>query len=310
MIVAVDVGYGRTKFATEGKVDFFSSYLSFFRDYYTIDFMRSVDVIEVDGISFYVGDKALAVGDQISLIGNDFHGSREWKALLSYAFYQMKDNISNNVIDRLAIGLPLSQFTDKRKAQIRSIKSFRCKINGEDFEFEVDKIIVLPQGAGAILEYSDSEEEIGIVDIGYYTLDFAYFKDGEINPKYSSSENSGIFKLYQYVANLLKKKFDISCDTKAIEKIINKKKIFVEGKEHDLSDDIDNLKYDYCSELVYYIKQHWGTVLKGIQKIMFIGGGSEVIKTFLPEKSNYVIPKNPAFANVLGYYKYAKQFGE
>lgn len=306
MILSVDVGYGRTKIATNTRKECFSSYLVRFRKNGP-DFMNKADVVEVDSQKFFVGDKALSQGSPISIIGDSFHGSHYWKALLAYAIYTVRDEINEN-IDTLVLGLPLSQYNEERKMQLKSVRNFKFYVNGEEYDISVDNVVVLPQGAGAILEYIKKEEGTAIVDIGYYTLDLAYFREGGFNTAQSFSSNFGIQRLYQQISKEINKKFNISPDIKKIETIVRTKKFLYEGKEYDLSEMVAEFKYDYCQDLVGILNESWSEVLKEVNRVVFIGGGTEVIKDLLPNKANFVVPENPSFANVLGFYKYGQRF--
>jgi len=308
MILAVDVGYGRTKIATDRKRDYFNSYLVRYRRN-NLDFMKKSDRIEVDGQKYYVGDKALSEGSPISLIGNNFHGSNKWKALLGYALYKVRGELSEN-IDVMVLGLPLSQYNEERKAQLKGVSDFKFNVNGEDFIYSIGKIIVLPQGAGAILEYMKKEEGTAIVDIGYYTLDLAYFREGGFNVGQSLSKNFGIQKLYVDIANEINRKFNISPDIKRIENIVSTGRFLYEGKEYDLSETISEFKIAYCQDLVGILNENWAEVLKEVNRVVFIGGGTEVIRDIIPEQANFYIPENPSMANVLGFYKYGEKFGQ
>jgi len=307
MVLAVDVGYGRTKIATDTKRDYFNSYLVRYRRN-NLDFMKKSDRIEVDGQKYYVGDKALSEGTPISLIGNNFHGNSKWKALLGYALYKLRDELKEN-IDTMVLGLPLSQYNEERKAQLKSISDFKFNVNGEEFYYNTDKVIVLPQGAGAILEYMKKEEGTAIVDIGYYTLDLAYFREGGFNVGQSLSKNFGIQKLYVDIANEINRRFNVSPDIKRIESIVGTNKFLYEGKEYDLSEMISEFKIAYCQDLVGILNENWAEVLKEVNRVVFIGGGTEVIKEIIPDQANFYIPENPSMANVLGFYKYGEKFG-
>jgi len=308
MILAVDVGYGRTKIATDKRKEYFSSYLVRHRKS-DLDFMNKSDIVEVDSQKFFVGDKALSQGSPISLIGDSFHGSTYWKALLAYAMYSVKDEI-NEGIDTLVLGLPLSQYNEERKMQIKSVRDFKFYVNGEEYNISAGNVVVLPQGAGAILEYMKKEEGTAIVDIGYYTLDLACFREGGFNAAQSLSNNFGIQRLYQEISKEINKKFNISPDIKKIERVVRTKKFLYEGKEYDLSEMISEFKYDYCQNLVGILNENWSEVLKEVNRVVFIGGGTEIIKDLLPDKANFVVTENPSFANVLGFYKYGEKFAK
>jgi PRTRC genetic system protein D len=306
MTVAIDVGYGRTKIVTANKRDMFDSHLVRYKSS-SLDFMKKTDKVEVDNFRYYVGENALAEGSPISLIGDHFHGSKEWKALLAYALYGIREQGSH--VEKLVLGLPLSQYNEQRKQQLRAVKDFRFSVNGEDYQFTFDKIFILPQGAGAILEYITQEDGTAIVDIGYYTLDLAAFREGEFSVEQSASINYGIQKLYHSIAKELNRRWNISPDTKKIEKLLRSGKLLLEGQEIDIREMLTELKFGYAEDLVSRLNDNWSEVLKDVNRVVFIGGGTEVIRDILPDKANFLVPQEPSFANAAGFFKYGESFG-
>ncbi|MGA1847266.1 ParM/StbA family protein [Deferribacter abyssi] len=307
-IVAVDIGYGRIKLYNS-KIKF--SYPSYLVKYTPSDisFFATPDYIEVNDNKFYVGEDAYTMGKLIPLIGENFHGSNEWKALLSYALYryfQEKGGYSD--IDLLILGLPLNQYNEKRKQKIKSIKSITASVNDQSFNVKVKDVIVLPQGAGAVMLYQDKYDSMAIIDIGYYTIDLALFLDGKFVFNRSLSFNFGIHELYKNVAKKISKKFNYRPDYKKIEEIVKTKKIKIKGAEHKVDHIIDECKLNYCFDLVNMIKDEWEDSQKEAEKMLFIGGGAEVIKNMLPADPQFLVPENPAFANAIGYMKYAEEF--
>jgi len=307
-IVAVDTGYGRTKIAT-GPDDFqvFSSYLV--RG--TESGLTNTHKIVVDNKSYYVGDGAANQEDLISLIGTDFHGSVEWKALLGYALSLTYAQLGEE-LDTLVLGLPLSQFNDKNTSKLVSLKegqgftfSIGSKETADEYRYKIKNMIILPQGAGAIFPYLNNDEVIGIVDIGFYTLDLAYFAHGDFNPAYSSSSAFGISELYKRIINFIQSKFDVEINTDRAEKVLKANKIKISGVWYEIPDEIKKIKREFAEDLMLKVKSKWDNQLKLADKIVFVGGGAEALKGYFPESANFIIPEQPAFANVKGFYQYA-----
>jgi len=307
-IVAVDIGYGRVKLYNS-QIKF--SYPSYLVKYTPSDisFFATPDYIEVNDNKFYVGEDAYTMGKLIPLIGENFHGSDEWKALLGYALYRyFQEKGGYNDIDLLVLGLPLNQYNEERKQKIKYIKSITASVNDQSFSVKVKDIVVLPQGAGAVMLYQDKYDSMAIIDIGYYTIDLALFLDGKFVFSRSLSFNFGIHELYKNVAKKISKKFNYRPDYKKIEEIVKTKKVKIKGAEQKVDDLIDECKLNYCFDLVNMIKDEWEDSQKEAEKMLFIGGGAEIIKDILPADPQFLVPENPAFANALGYMKYAEEF--
>jgi len=153
-IVAVDIGYGRVKVYNH-KVNFsFPSYLARYKAS-DVNFFNIPDYIELDSYSFFVGEEAYTMGHLIPLIGEDFHGSVEWKALLSYSLKRYIEQSGEKEIDLLVLGLPLNHYNEKRKQKIKSTRVLNYSVNGISDTVKIKDIVVLPQGAGAVMLYQD-----------------------------------------------------------------------------------------------------------------------------------------------------------
>lgn len=309
-IVAVDIGYGRVKLYNSNIKISYPSYLVRFTEPNLALFSSTPDMIETnDGNKYYIGESAYTMGNLISLIGDNFHGSSEWKALLVYAlhrYFQEKGTYSD--IDILVLGLPMNQFSEEKKHKIKNYKNISAIVNGESLNVKVKDTVVLPQGAGAVMLYRNQYNSLAIVDIGYYTVDLALFLDGKFIFSKSLSFNFGIHELYKNIAKIISKKFNYRPDFKKVEEIVRTKKLKIKGVEQKVDDIVDECKMNYSFDLVNMIKDEWEDSQKEADKMLFIGGGAEVIKDILPDDPQFLIPQNPAFANAEGYLKYAEEF--
>lgn len=304
--IAVDVGYGRTKVVAAKKREIFPSHLVAYSNT-GLGFLKKSNLVEVDGTKFYVGDDAGAEGSPRSLIGDTFHGSKEWKALLVYALFLFKDFLQDSEEYRLVLGLPFSQFDEQRRQSLKKAATeLKFSVNNEDFKFSFAEVIVLPQGAGAIFEHLNEDDSTAIVDIGFYTLDLAYFFSGEFSVNRSTSVNYGVENLYKAIGKELTRLYNISYDVNRVEKVCRSGKLFYKGGEINLSDAIATHKHRYAEELLNRLHEHWADVLNDANRVVFIGGGAEIIRDILPSQANFFVPSEPSLANVLGFLKYGE----
>jgi plasmid segregation protein ParM len=307
--IAVDIGYGRTKVVTSSKTAIFPSHLVTFKQSSGLEVLKKTDFVEVDGTKYYVGEKAVSEGSPRSLIGDTFHGSKEWKALLAYSLYSFRDFFKEGNEHRLVLGLPFSQFNNQRRLAIKeAAKDIKCLINNESYHFPFTDVYTLPQGAGAIMEHIGDEDGgiTAIVDIGFYTLDLVVFVDAEFSLSKSTSLNYGVEHLYKDVGKLLTADYNITYDVNRIEKVVRSGKITFKGSEIDLREPIASHIYYYSTEMMNKLQEQWQDVLNDANKIIFIGGGAEIVRSTLPKQSNFSIPENPSLANALGFHKYGE----
>lgn len=193
----------------------------------------------------------------------------------------MRSTIDNDV--RVVTGLPAQFFAEQKSALIKSLENRRVfmKLNGETKTFTITKVIVFPQSAGLfIYDKSLVEKDTLVVDIGGGTLDIAYmsngqFKDGRTYPL-------GVNYTYDILLQELSKYGVNYSNRMKAEQIILDKTIFVEGREVDVKEDIDNVLSLRAKEIVNAIKQAFPEQAK-YSRFIFIGGGAILLKNYLSE---------------------------
>lgn len=312
--IALDMGYGRIKICDSyDNITVIPTYIV----KATADdssFLNADDFIIVDKKKLYVGEQALNHGIQMNIIDDQFHGSLNWLGLMAYSLYshdkayqlKLKDNLGI-----LCLGLPINQYSNKKKrAEVNKItQHIKSEINKKEYEYQPSKVVILPQGAGAYIEYistgKDGSISDAVVDIGKRTVDCAMFKNTQFISSESRSFNRGVDDFHKRCATAIAKEFSIELNIQDIERAIEDEHIFLDGKEISISRMLNVLKADYTELLYNSMKEAWGDQLRTIKKFIFIGGGAEILKENLKAiDARAIVPRYPALANVKGYITY------
>lgn len=319
LLYAIDMGYGRIKLSdSQKRVTIIPTYMVKAPTVNDTGFMANDDYVIIGGKKYYVGEKALSYGFQESLIHDDYHGSQEWVALLVYALYKHgKKYETDIVIDKICVGLPISQYDNKeRRAKVtKAMYNLKANINKTEIVYPIaDKSLkLMPQGVGAYMQYQDKIDQRtdcdGVVDIGKRTVDLALFNDGRYVPGSSESKNRGVDTFHKSLVKRIKNEFGMDVNMSTVEKALATSSITISGQPRDISKIIQVLKEEYRDLIVNTIKEVWTEQLVGIQRIIFIGGGAEIIKEHLNNDSRYVVMEDPGLANVFGYITYLQNFG-
>lgn len=319
LLYAIDMGYGRIKLCDSlSRVTIIPTYMVKAPSTNDPGFINHDDFVMINGKKYYVGEKSLSYGFQESLINDDYHGSAEWIALLTYALYVHSRNYSTEInIDKICIGLPISQNANKeRRSKVtKAMYSLKANIMKSDVYYHVPekKAWVMPQGVGAYMLYQEKDNQRtdsdAVVDIGKRTIDFALFNNGVYVPGSSESKNRGVDTFHKNLVKKVKTQFGMDVNMATVEKAMVSSSLVINGQHQDISKLINACKEEYKDIVLNTIKEVWTEELVAIQKIIFIGGGAEIIKDLLVEDKRYFVMDNPGLANVFGYISYLKNFG-
>lgn len=183
--VAVDVGYGNTKFAfpmgSETKLNMFPSLApqaapralanhgnGFFK-------ARDVITIAIDGVEYEVGpgvSLSSAYGQTGRTLSEDFVTKDEYAALLGGALRLAQ--VSE--VGQLILGLPVHT-TQKYASYLRDRFTGTLDFGGEPVE--IGSVICLPQPLGALVTFMrqqntkfDADNAHLVIDVGYFTTDW------------------------------------------------------------------------------------------------------------------------------------------
>jgi len=272
------------------------------RKYSSIAAKASPDATDMplfEGERYYL-DKFALVRDSSEIIDLTDYMHLEKMAPL-FLHKTIQDNqIDVNALKYIVTGLSF--------AQISAITSFKkrlekFKVNNVQYNFK-GKIRALPQGVGAkyAIEYyfKDSVPDTYLViDLGFNTIDTVDVINNTVRPEnVKGFKDEGIIKIARKLQDYLEKEFKERFALKEVAEILENKKFFYEGEEHDLSNIIEELKLEYTEKTISSLKERFSREFKRYRKIYFVGGGAYFINPEI-NKVIEVVP-NPEFYNSIG----------
>lgn len=208
----------------------------------------------------------------------------------------------------LVCGLPIKQYTaqkDRFRKQILSYNDCKVVYQGNDVEFHINDVYVLPQGIGALLSMDTVDGDIILFDFGGMTIDIAYLEILNGNPILHKSDTwtNGIQKLYSGVINAVNEHYNQTLDISYAENI------FVHGLtihgEKKPTDFLLPVMKQFLEPIITEFKVNYPAVNAQI----YLCGGSaklfyELFKSYFP--SAKLMP-NCQFANAIGYARCGRQ---
>ncbi|MCX6078190.1 MAG: ParM/StbA family protein [Chloroflexi bacterium] len=259
--------------------------------------------------SFYVGTGAHDFGRSVENLDVDrFNGTPEMKALLhgSLTRYQQRYGKFNAPLS-VVVGLPNEALTgDLAEQNIENVKRWvrgthTWSTDGEPFSVEIADVKAASQVTGGLFDYLlDGEgrfiserkgafnSEVGIITIGFGTVELMAVRNREIVQRFTSGAASGVRRLLE---------------------LINGQRLYSLG-EMDMQLrtgqlDISTALPVWEREVTGVIEKQWGTAWKRFAAVLIMGGGAILLKDSLPHRFNgrAYMPDEPVQAIARGLYR-------
>ncbi|MFJ4291260.1 PRTRC system protein D [Cupriavidus sp. NPDC089707] len=317
--IAVDVGFGNTKFAFPLGADIATrmfpslaptrsaSSLANHGDGY----FQSRDVVHVtvDGAEYEVGpDVSItsAYGNTGRTLSEDFVTTPEYAALLFGALHysQARD------VGQLILGLPvhtLQKYAGVLQERFAGTHDFGAG------SVSIKRVVALPQPLGSLVTFMrqsgkdlDPDDNCLIVDVGYFTTDWVVARGYMMDDTRSGGVPGGSSRIYQQVAQLLSadEGGEPSGSIERIDKSLRDGKLMrYYNKMVDLRPYFEVAKAQ-CQTAVKEMQTRVGRT-EDIAAIVLTGGGSALysgaIRAAFP-RSHIVAMESPCYANVRGFF--------
>lgn len=273
MRISADIGYNTTNFVAESGEGLFLSTVK-----------EKVHELETAKYVVEYNNKTYLIGNNDGFSSTE--QSREKDPIFHICLYtaiaaSMCTTVDNNV--RVVTGLPAQFFAEQKGPLIKVLEGRRIsmKLNGENRNFTISKMVVFPQSAGLFLyDKLLVEKDTLVIDIGGGTVDIAYMSQGQF--KEAKTYPLGVNCTYDALLQEISKYGVNYSNRMRAEEIIRDKSIFVEGKDIDVKKDIDSVLYLRASEILNTIKQAFPEQSK-YSRWIFIGGGALLLKEYLNE---------------------------
>lgn len=260
----------------------------------------------------------ISVGDdkQRYLLGNgaenvDYDKSKS-KDIHRFAIYTaIARLIDNGDSVNLAVGCPLSVFNNVQERTayhdfIYNGGHIKMTLNGEPFEFTLEKVNVCPESSGIIWNNIEeySRKLIGIIDIGGLNTNACVYEKLAPIKSTAFTNNLGANILRNELKLALNQQF-IDCNLQdwQMEDIIENG--FIKSKPQESRAFISAFLVNHIQTVLNDCKRK-GWDLANID-IIFVGGGSKLLKReILAMLPGSEISKTAEWDNVIGFYKVGK----
>lgn len=288
--LGIDVGYYSTKVTSRTGNDIFVSTVS----EGIFDINNTAIKVEFEGNEYTIGEKSGSFSVSLNKI-EDF----TFRLCLFTAIARQLKYSSEKEIVNIVTGLPVQYYSNQKKELAASLEGKKVTIvlNEKAIHFEINKCLVFPQSAGLfILRPNEFKGSTIVIDIGGMTVDASYFQGITLDKSKVKTYELGMLKLYDNIVQEIKSKYNVSFDTLSVEEIIGSKSFIKDGEIIDCTDLINKQLKAHTRNIIMNVTL--GIKEYDTSRRFFVGGGSYILKDYLPGEVN----KNDIFINSEAFY--------
>lgn len=257
-------------------------------------YQGSYIVKDYEGSSYVVGDENKTVNTNILLSKMDL----SHKLPVLVAIHQC---VPDGAVVELFVGLPIHSYynTDYRKEYVafyQKEKTLTLTVNNVEKTFTIAKVTAMPESVGHVFN-NPVDSLIGVIDIGYTTIDGAVFRDCApiLDTVFSLVDGANPFKTK--VRDELNKELLLNIQPYQMDEILSKG--MYGSKHNDAQKIIKRCQIEYLKKIVNEMLKHAWEIQS--LPIVFTGGGSILLKDIIEEYETFMVSDNPVFDNLDGF---------
>ena len=324
--IAVDIGSGYSKsilLPASGQVDDMRKLVKSFKT--AVGPSRQVTLqpgvkpllVEFEDKSFFVAstaEVALSIEQRTNTLSSNWAYEDGYRALVYYIIAKALTSegvepSETPISIRLITGLPQA-FYEGGAEKVRNMYSgsHRFRHAGQAWVLDMVDVQVVPQAMGAfysatetLLSDDESEERVGVIDIGTYTTDFCLSEDVQYHAYESGGVPIGVSTLVASLKSVLERDLGFAYTDDSLKKAFERKTVLVRSTSQDISKQIDEVITQAGRSLQKALPTGWDT--NTMYLVLAGGGGAEYFfgKYFQQEYPHIKIIASPESAIVLGY---------
>ncbi len=205
-------------------------------------------------------------------------------------------------IVNLGVGLPLSWYASQKDALAAALTATATV---DDCHLMIKSVSVFPQGIGALVSVGDLPWVglVGLVDIGYRTVDFvvAEVRDGMPQPltQYAGTYPGGMHIAFQSIAQALESETQVRFEPHELN--ADRETVTANGRQITL-DPFRAFAFEaLAGDLSRHLAITWDGVMDKLDRLYLAGGGAIALSPYLSGLSAVRILPDSQWANAQGF---------
>lgn len=223
---------------------------------------------------------------------------------IGFELAEKKTNGNETIDVQLAIGLPPAHYGSQYERfenyfLNRGILDFQ--LDGAKYSIHISKALCFPQAYAAVMpiyQQIQQSPKVTVVDIGGYTADYLFIRNGEADLSVCDSLDKGVIMLYNNIKSKVNADFDILLDETDIDAILKDKQT---EYDENIIKVINELAQAFVDDLFGNLRERMVDLRSG--KVVFVGGGSVLLEKQIRSsgKVNSIMWVKEIGANTKGY---------
>lgn len=316
MQIAIDVGYSHTKAVSPDRRVVIPSVIAPYRELPLADLFKNgvghiVTVRRVDGgtTRHFVGELAFREGQGATFTldrEKHLHPNHDLLVLAAARLLGIRAGAT------LVVGLPVAYYRTQKDVLRRHLEALHADVSVDGLPFErvsFGRVVVYPQGAGALLTVSDLPQSglVCLIDVGYKTADYVTveMKGGRGVPISSlcGSVELGVHRVLQAVAAEFEAQTGAPLDVTLAEGVVASGRILFRGREINLVDTAESARKGTAQAIADRILASLGQKGDFVRKFYLAGGGALALPELEEMFPAAEILPDPQWANAEGFLK-------
>lgn len=268
----------------------------------------------VDNVPWVACGEASALQGVDRELHADYTTTHSYKALFHAALLLS----GRDTIDTLVTGLPVSHYRDPAMRQRVEQAMTGVHLVTTHRMIAVDKTVVLPQPAGAYLDLYNriddttlmDEGRVIVLDVGYYSADWAVFEHGQFHNVTSGSSLRAMSKLLEVANRRITKDHDGGPGIDNLEAALREGRdtVLVFGARVALSPYLTAAAEEVARTIGTAMRTAMRTESDNVDLVLLCGGGARFYQAATQEafpRSRVEIAQDFVLANARGFWSYA-----
>ena len=281
--------------------------------------------VEFEGTSYLVGHNVHRYARPVERM--DFHrlaGGPEIQAAVYAALAQVLGDGESTV--PILIGLPVEIMAERDLAQevLRGIRGWlvgehRFRVDEQMYRVNVTEVRAMPQPAGTFFAWGlndrgkwvrpkeDLKVPVGIVDIGFNTLDLFAVQNGQVVGQYTGGDTAGIRRATELLSTQVRERYDVRLSRYEADTYLREKRpvLYCAAGAIDLRPLVRQALEVTATAILDFVETRWGNAAQ-FRHVLFTGGGSALLREWLERRYPHgVVLADPVTANAVGFARYA-----
>lgn len=273
------------------------------------------------GRTYLVGEGAMQSRFTSRREDRDWLDSEEYGLFIQAAFSELSTSTAPVELTVVS-GLPISYYErDAERLKARLLGEHRItRLRRSPQTFRVNRCKIVPQGVGALLSLALDDKggmgdkelvtgTAGIIDIGGKTTNFVAVNRLREQPAESGSIDIGAWDAVRQMREYLDGHYPgLTLKDHQVNEALQGRAIKYEGRRIDLAGVVDSILEPLAADIAARAGQLWNGGA-GLDRLLVAGGGALLVGDYLRQHKNLrrlEVVDNPAFANAVGYWKYAQ----